>query len=423
MFDGNGGGARHFRRAVVTAAVAVAVSATATVAVAPRRPDPVVIAIVGEAGLNVLHSDFARAGAPRPSGMPGAETIRLPSSGSFGERLAAARAGALGHLRPGRLYRIADSRIAGIVNPAGTGADTEVDVFANPDHGTGVVSAAVGRTHGTAPDAVVVVVLGASQAAWRWIAGQPWIDVVSASYFGVGSVNDGTRITCVEGASIDTLTTRGRPVFVAAGNGDEVGVVASPSGHPDVYRVGGVTRDGRTWLPHDRSDGAVTPRITPNRPYDTGELFSFPAAAADSLSGEREFGGTSGAAPRTAGHAARLIADARRLLGARNGRPGPALASTADGYRAPKSGPLNDGVLTREELLTVLRHTAIPYVASPHAFAAEGYGAVNARSIDHATRVLRAQAPEPRRDAEDAYRATVDEAREAAYADPRCRTP
>lgn len=414
------GARRGAARLVACVTAAVALHATAAAGAPAPIPKPVVIAVVGEAGLNLLHEDFALAATPpAPPGMPRARTVTLPRHGTFDQRVAAAREDVLGRLAPGQLYRIAHSRVLAVINAGGR--EEPVDLFADADHGTGVVSAAVGRRHGTAPGALVVLVLGSSDAAWQWVAAQPWIDLVSASYFGVGSVQDGTRTTCVEGRAIRALTARGRPVFVATGNGEGAGTAASPSGHPDAYHVGGVTRDGRTWLPQDRGDGAVSHRITPNRPYDTGELFAFPAAAADSLTGEREFGGTSGAAPRTAGDAALLVAEARRILRSPHGdAPGGALARAGRGVRPPARGPLRDGALTRDELQRVMRHTAVPYFSSPEGYAVEGYGAITPTSVRHAIQVLRGVAEEPRRDAEDAFHANVDAVRRGLYPEIRC---
>jgi hypothetical protein len=383
----------------------------------PAQPDPVVIAVIGEDGLNVLHEDFTSSQARPPRGMPRADTVTLPNHGPYAFRRAQAEAGPLGHLVPGRLYRLAGTRIVGLINP-GSSDGAPVDVFADTEHGTGVVSAAVGRRHGTAPDAVVVVVLGSSAAAWAWVAAQSrWIDVVSASYFGVGSVQDGVHATCVEGHAITDLTARGRPLFVAAGNGETASAAASPAGHPDAYRVGGVTRDGRTWLPIERNDGALTPALTPNRPYDTGELFSFRAAAPDSLTGEQDFGGTSGAAPRTAGDAAVLIMVARRVLGS-SGSGSPALA-TRGRQVPPRSGPLSDGDLTRADLLNLLRRTARPQSGAA-TFMVEGYGAVSKASVESAGDVLRGTVPEPDRSSEDLQSRNIDTVRRALFPEARC---
>jgi hypothetical protein len=404
----------------------VAPAPAAEASKAPRSR-PVVIAIVGESGFNVLHSDFAAPSQGPPAsvvGMPTHVSVALPRSGSFDARLHQAESGPLGHLKPGVLYTVSGTRVVGIISPRRDDAslNAEVDLFGDTDHGTGVASSAVGTRFGTAPNALLVMVLGATQEAWRWVAAQPWIDVVSTSYFGVGAVSDGSRIACVEGQALRQLAAEGKPVFSAAGNGDGLGEVAAPAGAPWVVHVGGVDASGRTWLPGQDSGDQGTTAITPNRPYDAGEQFSFAAASAFSLSGSAPFGGTSGAAPRMAGDAAMLIGAARRELGtSANGPRHSSLAWQGTLGARPTSGPLADGTFTSDELKQLLLHTATPALpASPARYLAEGYGAVTPKSLSFARAVLAGRATAPVRTPDDQAANVVAELRQATFSGARC---
>jgi hypothetical protein len=171
-----------------------------------------------------------------------------------------------------------------------------------------------------------------------------------------------------------------------------------------VYQVGGVDSEGRTWRPgHPEESDPWFAAGNVTRPYDSGERYSFRAAAPDSYDGSVHFGGTSGATPLTAGWAATLIERARDLL---DGKAG-----------VPARGPLADGRFTRGELVDLLHHTATPAEpASPVRYLAEGYGAVDRSSIALATKVLQGTAREPARSEEDAAAAQVKEARRQAFA-------
>lgn len=392
---------------------------------------PVVMAIPGEPGLNALHVDFGFTGRGRPelpASAPKPRPVRLPTSGTFEERLSAARGGPLGGLEPRTLYWVEGTRLFLFFTPgpAGPTGATEPphDVLADRDHGTGAASAAVGRNYGTAPDALLVMVFGDPEASFDWLADQQsWIDVVSTSHITTyGYYQDPDSFTCVEGRGISRLTSGGRPVFAGIGNGEMVGHLNPPSGHPDAFHVGGVDQDGRTFLP--LRDGSVDSSYSPNRPYDAGELFRFQAAHPSRLDGGAGFGGTSGASPRMAGNAARLIGVARALLGddQTTGRSGASLAvNDPKTDRSIARGPLSDGDLTAIELEDLMRATATP--AEPPGTAryfVEGYGAVTRDSIGLAERVLAGETEPPSRPDEDANHQRTQSARKALFSELRC---
>lgn len=423
------------RLAAAICAVATAASATAVRADSgdashvPGRSSgvvPAVIGIVGEpSALNVLHADFrTRDGrdAVLPTGMPTPVRVTLPHTGSFAHRLAQVASGRLGHLRADTLYYVAGTRLLVYAPKRPSGEWTRDVVSGDRLHPTGVVDSAIGLRYGTDPDALAVFVAGAGPSPWDWVAQQPWIDVVSTSAYGspeiyASSSSPSGSLLCQGADAVRRIVASGRLVFATAGNStDEGAQLTSPNGLPEVYFVGGVDEQGRTWLPgHTQESNPWVAFGTVMRPYDTGELFSFPAASPDSLRGTSPFGGTSGATPRTAGWAARLITEARQLTASSAGR-----GAYSDG-RAMARGPLADGRLTGPELRRLLRHVAVPAEPpGPERYFVEGYGALNRSAVALATRVLRGVAAEPERPDEDAAAAATAQARSALFSPARC---
>lgn len=398
------------RLVAVGALLAAAVAAPASGGVgarSKRKPPapPTVIAITETGGFNVLHEDYraSKPNAPLPPGVPKAVEVELPSSGSFEDRVKAARAGVLGHMERDTLYHLKGTRILVYV-PRDAG---EVDIFDDSQHATGTTSAAVGRKHGTAPDAYLVYVPQASDAGWSWLAKQSWIDVVSTSYYPL--VNTDGR--CYPAKHVRAITEQGRIVFAAAGNFEQAGLLSSPAGTPEAYQVGGADDSGRTYLP----SGPDQPALFPTRLYETADRFDFPAADWQSPSGSMPFGGTSGAAPSTAGRAATLIARSRGLLGDRRiGLKDGALARVSG--KASAGGMLEDGTLTSSDLVDVLHQSAVPAEpATPFRYLVEGYGAHSDDSIEQAFRILTGAADPIARPEEDTLHEQIDAVRAAAH--------
>lgn len=413
--------------AVATARIAAAAALAAAAAVAcpasagpAATPPAVVVAIVGDTGLNPLHREFAATGTTsrRPPNMPPARAVPLPGAGTFTERLGAAQRGPLGALELGRLYTIAGTKLD-VVVPGGTAASGPYDLLADRYHGTGVTAALAGNSTGTNPDVRVVFVAGNGKAAWDWVADQPWIDIVLTSNISVVDGSAPENATCGPGGAVQRMAAAGRPVFASAGNAEQLGAVSAPNALPSVYRVGGADRDGRPWQgvhPDEDDPNLALGQVT--RPYDTADLYAFQTAAADSDTELMTFGGTSGATPRTAGRAARLIATARAAL-RQNGPPAP--GSLANGPRRPAAGPLADGALTRPELFSVLRASAKPSLPDvPGRYAYEGYGAHDDATEAQATRLLTGAASPPARTNDDSAHAAAVAARSAAFPAGRC---
>jgi hypothetical protein len=205
-------------------------------------------------------------------------------------------------------------------------------------------------------------------------------------------------------------------VFSSSGNQtDSQEQLVAPNGMPELYQVGMVDSTGRTWLNgHTEEQDPFFATMGNTRPYQTGALGSFTAAGADAVNDTQHFGGTSGASPRTAGYALRLIDAARSILGA--GRHNADLASLAPGATPPTRGPLADGRFTVDELTALMHHTAAPYeVASPARYLIEGYGAVNDATVTTAIRVLTGEIAEPARPDEDKAHDAVTQARRAFF--------
>lgn len=419
-------------RAAVAVALISGLAVCTGAGAATSRPHtlrPVVIAVVGEAGFNVLHHDFATASGHDPvlpAGFPHAVSVSLPSSGSFQERLAKAEAGPLGHLAPNTLYRVRNTRVIGVIAPSDIGQPlTSTDLLADRLHGTGVASSAVGQRYGTAPEALLVFVVGESSNAWKWVAQQPWIDLAVTSTYTLFDGADPTNVsnaTCAGGTAIHDIAASGRIVFGSSGDNDQQGIVQAPIGLPDVYQVGGVNADGTPWAgvhPNESDPQFVTGQVT--RPYVTGDLYSFDAASPDALTGPAPFGGDSGAAPLTAGRAATLLAAARARLQTPNAPRAGLLAWLGPAARQPTKGPLADGRLTAAELSLVLRHTATRALPdSPASYAVEGYGAMTAASMRLAASVLAGTAALPDRSQDDTDYAAVTAARSAIFNSARC---
>lgn len=313
-------------------------------------------------------------------------------------------------MEPDTLYYVRGTRV--LVYSSET--SSVVDVFEDRDHGTGVASAAVGLKHGTNPDALIVLVPDRGPAGWEWLAEQSWIDAVSTSYI---TVLNGARM-CHEAPFIEEMVDSGRLVFTAVGNGEQAGEVLSPSGVPQAYQVGGVDREGRTYLP--RLEGYQS---TSNRPYETGDRFEFKSADSESLWGSMDFGGTSGATPSTAGRATELIQHARMILGSSfTGADGEVLARKVGARGLPAKGPLADGDLTAAELTDVLHHIAQPAEpASPGRYLVEGFGALNHDAVLTLGKAVLSGSEElPQRAQDQTVHEQVEAARSALYFEGRC---
>jgi hypothetical protein len=407
------------RYAVIPVAVLAGFVLSGSSAASSRpAPPPVVVAVVGEAGgVNVLHQDFATADGKNPvypGDMPTPVVIARPRSSMFSSARQSLEQGPLGHMRHGVLYAVAGTRLL-LINVGTTGYDS---VQSDALHATGVADSVTGSKHGRDPDALVVVVLSDNQdTVYSWLAHNTWVDLASTSDYSIRTTSSPTQ--CVGASDVRTFTAAGRLLFSSAGNTtDQPEPLVAPNGLPETYLVGGVDAAGNTWKPgHTEESDPYYAAGNVVRPYETGELFSYQAAAPDSFTGLTHFGGTSGATPLTAGWAARLVAHARTVLADRGGGHPSVLAT---GPHKPSRGPLADGRFTNTELRDLLHAVAEQHsgLAPGVAYAAEGYGALNAHTFAVAERILDGTASVPSRTADDQADAAARQTRAELFA--RC---
>jgi hypothetical protein len=327
------------------------------------------------------------------------------------------------------------------------GEHSERKILDDQSHGTGVSSVAAGQFFGSNPNALIVMVESLGERSLEWANSQKWIDIVSNSWGNLANLPLG------DPATTRTATERGQTVVFSAGNGatnTNSSTVFPPDGPvedpckcktPDSDNSMTDPWSGPSWL---LTIGAVSPINGQDHwwhsyPVDVSSFGSkWRAAGAfgveikpdDNNVETRDFGGTSCAAPTTAGALSRIILEAREVLGDTHGgqRPKQAVA-VGPKSRAPKDGPLSDGVLTRLEAEELVQKTAFPTPADPTKFAwdyairpttpayfvHQGYGVVYKGSLKLALKVLMGKEPMPDRADADAWIQATDTVRDAIW--------
>lgn len=404
-------------RTVLTALLAVVLAASTAQAGAltPAAAPPVVIAVIGEDGLDPLHREFATRDG-RDVRLPAAiqsKAVRvdLPRGGSYGARHAAMLRGPLGNLKANTLYYVRGTRLVLWTGTRTTGPVDKGDQF----HGTGVASLAGGRTVGHAPDALIVMVLDHFDLSWAWMAQQSWIDVGTSSAY--DPLLGAAPVVCLGTAAVKAVRQSGRLPFLIAGNGpfDTTGSAIGQS--PHVVRVGGTNDDGTSRLPGDGSN----PASYSARGYDIAERYTFTIAEYGTSEGYVKAGATSGTTPLVASRAAALITYARKLVGDRGtGAREGALVVASTGAKRPTRGPLADGRLTADELLAAQLGAATPARAEPTRYAVEGYGLFDDQAQALVERVFAGRADLPPRTADDLAYSAALLARQGATAAKGC---
>ncbi|MDQ1437608.1 MAG: serine protease [Acidimicrobiaceae bacterium] len=272
------------------------------------------------------------------------------------------------------LYRLPGTKIIGGATFAfgdGSVLDAGSGSIYSPDnlesHGTKTSSVAAGNIHGTCPECVLVLLRGNTAAAMTWATSQRWIDVISNSYGATGAVpNPSAPLRDVIRNGVED----GQSSVWAAGNGldDNDGV---PWEDYTDYRPGadwGVTVGGVS-VTGDQSNGASRPVDVAS--YDEG----YPAVGGKTSDGQARFSGTSNAAPVVAGTLAEIILAGRALLG--DTTPGHHDGIVAEGQPRACEGPatscpLDDGVLTRAEVQSVLYNNVYTSPARPDGLGPSG---------------------------------------------------
>ena len=361
------------------------------------------------------------------------------------------------------LYWIPGTRIVGAItsavkpNSAASCAEDDLPdmILDQGSHGTMTASRAAGNGTSACPDCRIVAVQGFSSDNVVWAAKQAYIDVQTNSWGSLPPISDANE--GADRANLATAVATGMPIFFSGGNG--IGGFFGGVGHPEypdpMAGAAGLIMVGG----HDA--GRYTP-WTATMPHVVTDAMWSPAARYHSLDevGPRVGGGTSGAAPFAAGTLARLLLDARSLIGdttvgvGEGGALATVAASSNGSADATLAGPAwEDGVLSAEELRAIFFATADPrpkrdgdydgdacdvseiasgsitcalYVSAPvewgmipddvPAYYFVGYGQVGVRTLDAARAVLLEGAPQPERAQEDEFFAADAQVREA-YAD------
>jgi hypothetical protein len=412
----------------------------------------VVIAFI-DTGINPYHQDFR---APEfvhdptqyiegyPAGTPGLE-LSFDVADTEGYDAAVAADQTAWNQVPFRQLRwIPGTRIIG-----GYGATSSSGsapwILDNNGHGTGVASVAAGQFYGSNPNALIVAVEGLGDFGLNWATSQPWIDIVSNSWGFIANAPAPSSNQTRE------ATRRGQSVLFAAGNGatntnsftvwdpieDATGVpdpckCKTPDSNPSMTSPYG----GPSWI---LTVGAASPingqpHWWHSIPVDVASFGSkWRAASRTGVHPDesRDFGGTSCAAPTTAGVLASVIQTARELFGDTVGgqRPGAVVAQAGEDVALPADGPLADGQLTRAEAEEIVKKTAFPVEFDPDGlqddvevyptteayYVHKGYGLVYRESKARALAVLLGDAPMPDRSDVDTWMETVDTARDVVW--------
>ncbi|HVF04207.1 MAG TPA: S8/S53 family peptidase [Frankiaceae bacterium] len=408
------------RRFAVAGCAALALLPLPAARAASKPPPlpPAVVVATFDTGTNPFHPCFRRPGLTHPK----QQTPRYPAAsrplplalrGTYAASLAASRR-ALEAIKPETLYHVPGTNLSFYGGPR---ADTEfVDDY---PHGAQASSQIACPGYGLAPDAHLVVVnwyddIGSRGKLLAWAVAQPWIDVV---HLNVQDIPTGLPDTDVAHA-----VASGKLVVIAAGNG----VLGQGANYPMELSSYNAPRGSLIAGANDNDGYTVFSNLDPHVVMDgVGTRAAAPAGF-----GTVSFAGTSSSSPRTAGYAARLIADVRAMYG----HTGTGLVTIPSGRRRPKAGPLADGKLTAAELHEVIRKTADP---NPHPSAFDGtsgwpvggvplvqpmplpfafypkmgYGEVSEHTVAPALAVLSGVAPMPVRPAEDSFYAASESLR------------
>lgn len=421
---------------------------------APLRVEPWAVVSLVDTGTNPYHVDFrleGPLGSVHPSEyIPGyptdIETVEITLDAQDLESALEADKAVWQALEPRTPYWFKGTRVTGISfldNPV----DEDVGFVWSTGHGTMVASKAAGSGYSLCPTCHIVGVQGFNAAGVAWSAEQAWIDVQSNSWGPVPAFAWADHVlpgNDPELAGIMQEAASNQAVFVAAGNGigGGLGVIGNPSptdstsGPPGVIAVGGHDNGQITlwtaWMVHIVADACRNWAAVGN--------------SMDEYS-PRGGGGTSGASPYAAGAAARMIQEARWILGSTTPRDldTGVLAEAPEGHPVPASGPLSDGVFTLDELKQVLFRTASPVpqydrasgeqcpITSP-AFTVPvewsilpeevptwpwlGYGSIDTFSLERGLGVLNGTIELPQRDQEDQFYELDQQLREAYHSVP-----
>ncbi len=358
-------------------------------------------------------------------------------------------------VQPGKLYWFPGTRIIGGISFIGSAqpsgdcqnlpsGGTEILDFGG--HGTMVASRGASNTYGAClavdcrvvsiqfPTSLNLLAPGGSTApavaAVKWAADNSgWIDAQSNSWGPIVPLWEPTGQAGLVTANPELVreierANQRHAAFWASGNGAAFrgGVLGHPTVLAAHFGVSGYIVGG-----HDSGYMNTWPGFSPHLVADSCSAW---AAVRNhtSTSGDSVAGGTSGATPFVAGGAAKLLLEARQILGdLGTGFENGVVASGQPGLVA--SGPLADGVFTSAEFRAVLLKTAtarpgtqfedgpvctgaqfgptpIKWTDVPSQypeFVQIGYGAVDRVAQDLSVKVIRGEVALPNRSTTDTY--------------------
>lgn len=260
----------------------------------------------------------------------------------------------------------------------------------NSAHGTRSAASAAGNIHGTCPECVFMLIQGFDGFALRWVAAQPWIDVVNNSYghcLTLCVVRDGVYLDAPTEAT-RAASERGQTIMFSAGNG-----LANAFDVPQLTYTSG--EQGPDWVV---TVGANSPSSDQNylgsgKPADISSYgSSYPSTGGGTANGTGTHSGTSNAGPVVVGTFAKVLQESRALLGdLTSGNDGGIVASGAPvacGDAVPGCA-LGDGELTRAEWWRTVFHNVLPapqqiavgnqVPTTEHAYYYQGHGHVTGR--------------------------------------------
>lgn len=425
------------------------------------RKQPFVVIALVDSGVNPYHQDFR---APEFNHHPSKYIEGYPAK-SKAVDLSYGLADKKGYdaarkaddkkwmsLKRNELYWFPGTRFIGGLStlPGGTTPEQPVErvILDENGHGTGTASVAAGTFFGSNPNALIVAVEGLGEASLEWATSQKWIDIVSNSWGNRANVPLGdpemTRVAAKRGQSIVFSAGNGATNTNSSTAFPEDGPVEDPCKckTPDSDNSMTDPWSGPSW---QLTVGAASPingqaHWWHSVPVDVSSFGSkWRAAGAwsvriDKEDETRDFGGTSCAAPTTAGVLSDLIEEARRLFRDNIGgqRDGGVVAKAQKGLRLPAKGPLSDGKLTRVEAEELVQKTAFPVEVDPEKltwdyavrptgptyYMYQGYGVVDRSSRALAMKVLVGKKPMPDRAEVDQWIAQTDQVRDAVWGAP-----
>jgi hypothetical protein len=458
---------------VAAVAVLVALSPAAGAVTSRSGPPAAPTAVVGivDTGINPYHRVF-RDRSPQAYQYPGSYLPGYPKGATalhitldatdYYEAVSRDCEQVWSKVRPGQLYWFPGTKIVGAIS---FGSQPKIKCNAkkpgdttilSTGHGTMTASRAVSTQYGGCRECRVVSVQlpmvltpGSSQGTTdtvtgiRWAAANAgWLDAQSNSWGPIvpawAPTSTGLAAADPELVRAIEETSQRHLAFYAAGNGVafRFGVVGHPTllaPHlgPSPIIVGGT------------DSGFVSPWPGSTPTVASDDCNSWATDGPETIkSGDSVGSGTSAATPYVAGGAARVLLEARRILG--DTRTGVRAGVVAQGRPGlVRGGPLADGRFTMAEWRDLVLHTATarpmaehddgppcdaasaPYQATPvkwsdvpaqfPAYLLIGYGAVDTPAKALAFKVLQGKAPMPSRPDEDRYRGVDQQLRAAFY--------